>query len=59
MHPLHRGLFSTENLSTLFSGKGWGIFVVDLDENLYIHKHIEGKYPSFHFPERRGGVRGR
>jgi hypothetical protein len=44
MHPLHSGLFSTENLSTVFSGKGWGIFVVDLDQNLYIHKHIEGKY---------------
>jgi len=44
MHPRHSGLFSTENLSTVFSGKGWGIFVVDLDHNLYIHKHIEGKY---------------
>jgi hypothetical protein len=58
MHPPHSGLFSTENLSTVFSGKGWGIFVVDLDQNLYIHKHIEGKYHHSTF-QRRGGVRGR
>lgn len=44
MHPLRPGLFSTRNLSTVFSGTGWGIFVVDLQKNLYIHKHVEGKY---------------
>ena len=44
MHPLHPGLFSTRNLSTVFSGTGWGIFVVDMERNLYVHKHVEGKY---------------
>jgi len=26
------------------SGRGWGIFVVDLQGDLYIHKHVEGKW---------------
>lgn len=36
--------FSTQNLVTLSCGQGWGIFVVDLGGNLYVHKHIEGKW---------------
>lgn len=45
LHPLREGqLFSTKNLSTAFSGGGWGIFVVDRENNLYIHKHVVGVY---------------
>ncbi|HUI44309.1 MAG TPA: hypothetical protein VL523_20275, partial [Terriglobia bacterium] len=36
--------YTTDGLSTVFSGDGWGIFVVDFQNNLYIHKHIEGDF---------------
>ncbi len=36
--------FSTENHSTAFSGRGWAIFVVDLEGNLYAHSHTVGKF---------------
>jgi hypothetical protein len=35
---------STQNNETVVSGKGWAIFVVDLDGNLYLGSHILGVF---------------
>jgi hypothetical protein len=44
-HPADTGLFDTQHLSTVASGQGWAIFVMDLDGNLYAHHH---KLDTFH-----------
>lgn len=36
--------FSTQGLTTVFSGKGWGIFVVDMKGQLYINSHLHGTF---------------
>jgi len=44
MDPMNDLPFDTKGNSTLFSGLGWAIFVVDMDGKLYCGDHVEGKF---------------
>ncbi|MBS1829224.1 MAG: hypothetical protein JST93_28235 [Acidobacteria bacterium] len=44
LDPMNDSPFDTRNNQTLFAGKGWAIFVVDMDGRLYCGDHEEGKF---------------
>jgi len=44
LDPMNDMPFDTQSNKTLFSGKGWAIFVVDMDGRLYCGDHEEGKF---------------
>lgn len=37
-------LLDTANLATVFSGYGWGIFVLGFDEKLYVASHVKDRF---------------
>lgn len=44
LDPMKDAPLDTSNNKTVFSGKGWAIFVVDMEGRLYCGDHEEGKF---------------